>query len=203
MTNLWSLTSLWKSTHLLNTANMLLLWYSTISFQVTAQSLSSSVCTPFSHYWPLFPTQQADNIVSIFLAGQFHYCRPSMLKWQPIKPEFLSPSLDRDGNTSFRPCFSVTTTSLMMPEFLSYKCFILMLPYHCHLYLLPPMSWMTLPSKSRLIEFGYPFCFRPVFTGPACDFHCFELLQIFSINNSVYPYDILKGQIHSVVFPCI
>lgn len=151
MTNLWSLAPLWKSINLLNTANMLLLWYSTISFQVTAQSTSSNVCTPFSHYWPLFPTEQAGNITSVFLKEQFHCCGLFMLKWQSIKPQFLSPSLDTDSNASFRPClfhnhnFPHNTWIYFLQVFHVYAS----IPPSPHL--LPPISWRTPPSKSRLI----------------------------------------------------
>lgn len=143
MTNLWSLTPLWKSANLLNTANMLLLWYSTVSFQVTAQSTSSSVHTPFFHYHLLFHTQQADNIASIFLKGQFHCCGLFMLKWQSVKLQFLSPSLDADGNASFRPClfcnrnFSHDISISFLQVFHVYAS----IPPSPHLF--PPISWMT------------------------------------------------------------
>lgn len=203
MTNLWSLIPLWKRASLLNTANTLLLWYSTISFQVTAQSTTSNECTPFSHYWPFSPTQQAGNIASVFLKGQFHCCGTHlfMLKLQPIKPQFLSPSLNTDSNASFRPC-------LFCNHDLPHDTWISFLQVF-HVYasippspnLLPPISWMTPPSKSRLIGLNvYPFCFLPIFTEPTCQFHCFELLQIFSISKSVCPYDILKHQILSGFF---
>lgn len=106
MTNLWSFIPLWKSVNLLNTANMLLLRYRTISFQVNPQSKSSNVCTPVSHYWPLSPHSKQGTLPAYTSKGSSTVLALVFSCWSgsPQKPSSSLPSLDTDSNASFRPC---------------------------------------------------------------------------------------------------
>lgn len=69
-------------------------------------------------------------------------------------------------------------------------------------HLLPPISWIIPPSKSRLIGLsGYPFCFLPFFTEPLCEFHCF--IKDLQFSASLYTLIFQKGQYSQGGLPCI
>lgn len=145
-----------------------------------------------------FSKQQAGNIISAFLQGQFHCCDIGlfMLKWQSIITQFLPPSLGTDSNASFSPCLFCNHYS--HDTWISFsQVFHIYASISPSPHLVPPISWMTPPSKSSL---GFSLCTHFAFSP--C-LHCFELLQMFSASKSAHPYDILKGWILSGVFPCV